>query len=730
MSKKLLSTLIASLFVAVPALAQGADDALAFRGFGTIGGIYNNQSATNGAKLEEYQDLGNGALSNIGIQAKGGKNWIDFYGENFGRTDQFVDARGGSYDLFKYGAFYNSIPHNFAAPALTPYVGVGGGLLTTIFPQSQPANWNSFDLGYKRTDGGGYVEWQSLSPWYFRADGSEVKFDGTKVGAGASGTSPGNGYVDLPFPTQYKTSNWGLEGGYQGKDHTLALRWDYSKFDNAIDTLNWTNPFLGQNLLDASYLPPDNTFNKFTASGSTRNLPWRSVVSARYTWARTTSNVALGANALNKGSVYAPTLASEGTFSGELINQSFALAWTAAPTAGVDSRAYYYWTRLQNKSDLVEYGNAPIQPLAAGLGCGTQPGLVPGSTVVGNCDNMLYSYTKNNFGFDVWWRFARGQRLGGGWDYVDVDQTRVDYDASTWNRLFVEYKNTLLDTLAARLKYTYVDRTSTFLWGNQGVSANDNNYLLRFVSAFDNQDMKGNWLKLTLDWAPMPLVGVSFEGIWKDNDYQRVTLGRTSDRRQEYYLTASYGNASSVRVTGFADWEQVKIPSNHRFIASKVCNAATGPNCFDPSTVPAMAGAYNWSSSAKDANWTVGIGIDWPVNEKLMVKASYLYIETDGSADFQAVDNFGSPINIINFDDTRQQSLNLKAIWSYGPNWSLTLGYAYQKWELSDVGYNGYQYTIPFPAVTNNTRQSYLNGYNAFTNGDQNIFYGLVTYRF
>ena len=72
-----------------------------------------------------------------------------------------------------------------------------------------------------------------------------MKFDGTKVGSAANGTSPGNGYTALPSRCR-PTSNVGVEGGWQTSKATFSLRWDYSKFDNAIDTLNWTSPFLRQ----------------------------------------------------------------------------------------------------------------------------------------------------------------------------------------------------------------------------------------------------------------------------------------------------------------------------------------------------------------------------------------------------------------------------------------------------------------------------------------------------
>ena len=52
------------------------------------------------------------------------------------------------------------------------------------------------------------------------------------------------------------------------------------------------------------------------------------------------------------------------------MNQSFALGWTANPMANVDSRVYYYWTKLENNSSEITYGNAPTNPLPSGLGCG------------------------------------------------------------------------------------------------------------------------------------------------------------------------------------------------------------------------------------------------------------------------------------------------------------------------------------------------------------------------
>ena len=768
MSKKLLSTLIASLFVAGPTFAQSADDPMRVQGTATLGGIYNNTSARDTAQLDLYQDLSNGALSNVGVQGRNSTTWFQGYGENFGRTDQYMFLRGGMYDVFKAGAYLNDIPHTFSSAAYTPYAGSGGNKLTATFPLSSvpaagvypPPGWNQFTLGYDRRDAGGFAEWQKNSPWYFRVDGNQVSFSGTKPGSAANGTSPGNGYVDLAIPTEYKTSNWGVEGGYQSGKATFAARWDYSKFDNANSQLLWTNSYFGANLLDSYALAPSNEFNKFTLTGNYRDLPWKSVVSARYTWAKTTSDSSLAPYALNTGPTYAPTLASEGSFKGENINQSFALAWTAQPANNVESRVYYYWTKLQNNSDLVEYGHSPTTPLASGLGCGnyTPASGIP-TTIVGNCDNELYNYTKNNVGFDVWWKFARGNRLGFGWDYVNLDQDRFDYDKSHSNKLWVEYKNTMLDSLAARVKYQYVKRDSDSNLSNAGLNANDPQYLFRYTSAFDLQSSTANILKLNLDWNPIASVGVSFEGVWSKTDFDNVTFGRTQSDRQGYFLSGTWAAAEKVSLNAFGSWEQTKYPSNHRYIGSVSSGSGTAPNnsppgwcttnnldCFSPFAPPGIVAgvpqSYNWNSETQDQTWMIGVGGDWQAMNALKLTASYLYVSNEGDATFGVQNNLTlptQPLSIPNVDNSKQQFFNLKGTYAYNKNWSFTGGYSYMKYSHDDISTNGYTYALPavsvvsgaiVPTPASNTALSYGNGYDAYTDGHSNIFYLYVTYKF
>jgi len=726
MTRTLLSTLIAGLFVSAPAFAQYNDWAV--EGSGTVGFLYNSTNDTKDAsKLYEYRDLGNGVLSDVYVRGRNANTWFEGYGENFGRDDQYMMLRGGTYGQFKYQLYSDSFRHNFLFNGLTPFAGTGSNVLQATFPQPNPATWNSIDIGYKRTNNGGYFEWQGLAPWYFRVDANQVKFQGTKIGSGANGTSPGNGFTDLEIPVQYNTRNITGEAGYNTGKMNLSVSYLYSKFDNDFSILTWNSPFFANNG-DTTFLPPDNHYQRITAQATFRGLPGQSTLATRATWAEGKSEADLALTALNGASpnFFGPTLVNTSHFTGKNRDDTFTATLASHPLANVDTRVYYNYYKRNNDSTDVLY---PANSIVACAG--------------GPCEATLLHYTKNNFGLDAYWRFAPQNRVGGGWDYEKLTHNREDYDNIKTNRFFVEWKNTQLPNLSARIKYTYLQRRSDFLLGDEGVNANDPAFLARFTSAFDSSDLDRNQVKVTADWSPIPFLDFSLEYNWTDNNYKNVTLGRTSDKRDSIYLSGGYGDVNSLRVTAFGDWENIRYDSFHRNVNAGTCPTTSGgvtaTNCFDVVTPPNSI-AFNWSAKNKDRNWVLGAGLDWRAMERLLIKGSVLYYETDGSADIVSQNAagvfgvgsafFGNPLPITAYDDTKRTSVNVKGIWSYDKNWDFTLGYAYERWRYSDAGYNGYQYTIPFPGVTTNTSQSYLNGFNAFTNYNANIVYLLATYRF
>src|SRR4029077_8991329 len=99
---------------------------------------------------------------------------------------------------------------------------------------------------------------------------------------------------------------------------------------------------------------------------------------------------------------------------------------------------------------------------------------------------------------------------------------------------------------------------------------------------------------------------------------------------------------------------------------------------YDPATA-ANSSNYNWAATNRDDNWLVGIGLDWYATDKLTIKGSLLYFESDGQSDVLSQNNFGNPLPIDAYDNWKRASLNLKGIYAFNKSWSFTGGYAYEK---------------------------------------------------
>ena len=259
MKTRISATLIASLLVA-GTVAQADDSPFTWSGTVGIGGQIVDTSGTDDeGKMREYRDLTNGLLSMLDLKGRSQTYHLDLFAENLGRTDMYIDLRGGSYGSFKYRLFSDSMQHFFTTDARTPYSGAGTATQRAALPSLDPSTWNTYDLAYKRRSDGVMFELSLNSPWYVRADVGELSFSGNKLQAYPQGTGSGSGFVDLAVPNDYSTRNLSLEGGYSSKRFHFALSYLDSKFDNDDRLVTWTNGYFGNNIPPISAWSPPPT---------------------------------------------------------------------------------------------------------------------------------------------------------------------------------------------------------------------------------------------------------------------------------------------------------------------------------------------------------------------------------------------------------------------------------------------------------------------------------------
>ena len=715
MKPRLLSLLIAGL--SIPCLAQAQEQAQKEWSGSVSFGVRNaGISANDPSKLNEYRDLESGAnpFGGFELRRRGDKDYLDAYGENIGRDDQYLDLRGGRYGSYKYRLYHDQLRRNFGSGpgARTPYGTVGTGTLLGTLPNTNPGTWATFDHSYRRQDVGGFFELQKVSPWYFRVDANEVKRDGMDVFAGAKGINPGFGFMDLPAPVAYTTKNVSAEVGYSGRQAHFALSYTHSEFDNGHKLLRWQNDNFG-NGLDTTLLAPDNTMHRLGVNGSLRGLPLGSTLAARYTYSALESDVTMLQTMLSTGGANPATNPSEPVFHGEHKRHTLGLSLASRPARSLDTRLYYNYDKLQNDSTPMTFD----PPVNSGLrAVATDPRGNCANVAGSLCEPELFHYRKHNIGAEAGYALARGHKLRGGIDWVDSERERGDFQDSKETRLFGELKSALSDSLTGRIKYQYMKRSSHFHPHEAVVAANP---LDLYVRRFDLANARQHQVKLGLDQSFANQVDVGLEMILKRTEYPDTPLGRTKDQRQEFYASVGWGDPGALRLSAFGDLEYTQYDSNHR----------VGTGDPDPATPP-NAGTYNWSAKNKDTSWQVGIGADWVPRSRLKVKTSLLYAQTDGRADF-SVQPGGAPgpfLPITNFDNTRRTALNLRAVYEYSRAIELSGGYAYERYHYSDIGYDNTKYvaaTLPAPSTL-----SYTTGQNAFQPYSANILFAAAKYKF
>ena len=706
MKPKLIAVLVANAFVG----SAVAADAPGLRVTGEVGvGLrYVKENASDTSKLREYRDLDTDPITFLDVRAEDQSRRYNFFVENITTDDRNWTVLGQQFGAWRFRLYGNEVRHRFGsgAGARSPFSGIGTDTLTATLPNLNVSTWNAFDNSLRRRDIGVMAEWSAFTPWYVRVDANHVDRDGIKVIGSSKGTSPGNGSMDIPAPIDYKTLNYSVEGGYQGPREHFAISWHQSKFKNDNEFVRWSNDFFAPGNpfnRDTSALPADNDFWRIAANANFRGLPYGSTLAGRITYSKVESDVTVLPTILSTGGTNPSTASNVPVFHGEVNTTTAAVTLNSAPMRGLDTRVFYNFRKKDNNSTQIVFTPAT----GTGLQCSGGP-----------CDPHLFGYTKHNPGVEAFYRVNRENRIGGGYEYEHTDrEARPDFPTSQEHKLFAEWKNSTLDWVDTRVRYQYMMRRGG--WSNHPVA----DAIDAFVRRYDAAPVDQHQLKLRFDTTPAPLVDFSFDLILKHNDYKETVLGRTKDKRQEYYFTAGYGDINRFRVYAFADFEFVQLDSFHRVGGT----AATA----NPALGFTSASNFNWTVDNDDKSYQFGLGATWKQLDRLTWHTNLLYVKTDGNADFAvpgAPPGFVGPGGLLPawFDRTKRISFNLKGVYQHDRNWTFTGGYAWERYKYSDIGYDGFTYTLP-PATT---AASYFTGEGAFQPYTANIFYLVAQYKF
>jgi hypothetical protein len=404
------------------------------------------------------------------------------------------------------------------------------------------------------------------------------------------------------------------------------------------------------------------------------------------------------------------TAPSSATFSGEHITKSASLSATSNWAKGVDSKLFWNYYRKDNNSTPISYG--------AGTGVAFAIAALPAPT--------LFAFKKNELGLDLGWRVNPQHKFSGGASVLEVNRQRQDADKTLDRKGWVEYKNSMLENVTARLKYQRLNRDSHLDPANPPAQANQTPATVQYYfRSYDVSNFNQDQIKFVGDWNVLPGLDVGLESGLKKTSYKDLFYGRTDDRRHEHNLTVSYGDPKVFRVTGLANLENVQFnQAYHNGTAPPTPGATQTTTNFD------------WGSKNTQTNRLFGLIADWPIREQFALKGSYTWTRTGGGVDFTSGNtagaggfNGGPLVNYVT-DNTRKQTLNLKGDYNYSRNWTFTLGYVHEKYEFNDDQAKGFGGFYGYYVNLGGQSQTWLSGAFADPSYKLDVLYLLTTYNF
>ena len=279
------------------------------------------------AKFDEYADTKDGVYGAADLKYNSESYFMRLNAEDIGYDTQKYSLDGGMWGKFKYDLYYNEIPHNMTFGAKSFFSGIGGSDLTGA--PTPVSSWHKFDYETERKRFGGGISLDLLSPFFLDISAQTEKKEGIKP-AGADGGSTLL-FTELPEPVDYRTDSFHVEGGYSKRPFFASLSYDFSKFDNDDQALDFANPFTLAG--DSVTLPPENKYYKLGFKGAIF-LMYNTKISVNASSARATSDTDSNSILLTN------------SFKGKVDTKNLNAVLTSNPVKFLDAKLFYkYYDR-------------------------------------------------------------------------------------------------------------------------------------------------------------------------------------------------------------------------------------------------------------------------------------------------------------------------------------------------------------------------------------------------
>lgn len=562
-----------------------------------------------------------------------------------------IALSGGSEGLFSLRLAYRENERWLSDGAQTPFLGVGGAVLT--LPAGYPAGTTAqmplsttlrpVDLGFERSrlDAGFAV--QLGSDWSVKLGLRRDTRDGTQRGYGSFFSTA----AALPVPVDDSTDQVELSAAYQGRRVQASLAYYGSFYRNGPDSLTWSNPFTAVNggRTGQMALAPDSDFHQIVANAGAEVLPWLRA-SGEIAWGQMSQNAAYLAATLNGGlaATLAPLPAASLDGRVDTFNASGRL--TASPSTALRLTASYTRDVRDNRTRSLAYPSLATDMFRLDGTRSNQPFDIMQDRWRLSGDYRVSSQFKASAGFD----YDRRSRT-----FQEVVNTR---ETVVWGRLAAKP----MSMLDLSVKLSHGERNHSTYGVATWISPPENPLLRKFNLADRRRDAVG----ARADFALSEEISLGLSADWTDDQYAHSPVGLIAGRSASTGAELSVAFSDDTQGHAFVQTERVRS----RQIGSEIQGRALG----------------DWRADTRDAFEVVGLGIKHVAMKgkiEFTADATWARSRSDAELDLLAlVPQFPTAT-------TRRDGLRMQLVYKIQESIALVGTAWYERWRASDWHVDG-----------------------------------------
>lgn len=659
-------------------------------------------------------------LLRLGEQS--GRFYYLLEGRDLGQRDQSLDVSGGVYGKLKVKASWREQFRNYTdgvslgtqvRPDFWGVADTTQALLQTGFLplNANPtatgqaalldllANAPTIPLQQKRQTGAMSAELALSRALSIRSGFSHEDRDGLKAvssgsyqrsSTGATGIGGlGENFrlygLEFPMPINYETSRINVGADYRVNQWFVDFGFDYTKFDNNVDSITFDNPLLllgqsgvvGGASIRQMDLAPDYESVAFTVTTGLRELPLNSRLTATYSYDSITQDDAFLPFAANpalrddEGRLVAGLPLPQTNLDGDVNTQLINVVLSSHPIQPLSLNARFNRYDYDNNSDVITWDGY------AGIGESVWKDFDGSSPAQQPFRNRVPEYTRTRSGLEAIYSFSSAVRLTGEYLYEEYDRNADRYADNSEDKYRASLTVLPVDfaTIKASVSEARRDIDGGYAESLQNGVQDEFAELRMFDQAERNRSRFD--IDADVDVGSNLSIGMSYSR-YKDN-YDKEFYGLQDYKGVLWSVDASLNVGD--RVTASAYFNKDKFESNQR---NRGKSNSVGGGAF---AVP----ENDFNSNLNDETQSYGAGFDAIlIPDRLSLRVSLDISDADGAI------NTTNPIFLAGtttsgalahpFPDTEVTTRNFVVALNYdwSKNLTTSLRYTYLKQDITD----------------------------------------------